>query len=286
MAVQPQVVPEAPSAPTHSGNRWKPIAIYCAMAYGISWILWSPLVLGQDGLKWFHISPSIPVFISMGTLGPLIACFCSYRLQTGSWKAVGVLPARKICLIWFVLAPVLVLFCMFGVLPALISKPFLSGWHWHAGVLAGILVPMFNYNLFGGPLFEEFGWRGYLQPQLQRTMPAWIAAIAVGGVWAGWHLPLFLVQGWTSSSPLVFLLIEIGLSMVMAFAWNASGQAIPVAILMHSAFNSSPRFLGEYLGDVSMRTGLSPEMFIALAFLLPGTVLAIATRGRLGVKRA
>jgi membrane protease YdiL (CAAX protease family) len=33
-------------------------------------------------------------------------------------------------------------------------------------------LPMFNYNLLGGPLFEEFGWRGFLQAHLQKIMPS------------------------------------------------------------------------------------------------------------------
>ncbi len=285
MTTQPQVVAETERTATQPSGRWKFIAIYCALAYGISWLLWSPLVLGQEGLKWLRIAPSLPVVISAGTLGPLVACFCTHRLQTGSWKAVRILPVHKWRVLWFLLGPVLVLFCMFAVFPALISKPFLSGWHWHPGVLAGIVVPMFNYNLLGGPLFEEFGWRGYLQTQLQRSLPGWIAAIAVGALWAAWHLPLFLVQGWTSSSVFEFLLIDIGLSIVMAFAWNAAGQAIPVAILMHSAFNSSPRFWGDYLNGVSMRDRPSAELLIAFSFLLVGSVLTIATRGRLCAAR-
>lgn len=32
---------------------------------------------------------------------------------------------------------------------------------------------MFNYNLLGGPLFEEPGWRGFLQPRLEEIMHPW-----------------------------------------------------------------------------------------------------------------
>jgi uncharacterized protein len=145
---------------------------------------------------------------------------------------------------------------------------------------AGIWVPMLNYNLFGGPLFEEFGWRGFLQSRLQRTLPPWIAAVLTGALWATWHLPLFLTV-WSGVSFPLFLLILVSLSLIMAVAFNASGQIIFVAILMHSAFNAANRFLPDFLGNVPTRQYPTEGLLIALSFLLVATVLAASTRGRL-----
>jgi hypothetical protein len=139
---------------------------------------------------------------------------------------------------------------------------------------------MFNYNLFGGPLFEEFGWRGFLQTRLQQVLPPWIAAICVGIMWAAWHLPLFLV-GWSSASPLIFTFIVVGLSVIMAFAFNASGRAVAVAILMHSAFNASPSFLPSYLGSTTIRDYPPSEVLLGFSFLLLAVAAVVFTGGRL-----
>jgi membrane protease YdiL (CAAX protease family) len=139
---------------------------------------------------------------------------------------------------------------------------------------------MFNYNLFGGPLFEEFGWRGFLQSRLQEVLPPWIAAICVGILWGIWHFPLFLV-GWSSASPAAFMLITVALSVIMAFAFNASGRALLVAIMMHSAFNASSRFLPGFLGKVPTREHPSAEVFIGCSFLLVAAAAVIFTRGRI-----
>lgn len=264
--------------------QWKYIAIYYGLACSLSWALWAPLILGQDGLKLFQIAPPFPVILCMGTAGPLLACYIAHRLQTGNWQAVRLLPPRKFQVLWFLLGPMLILSCFFVVAPALMSKGAPSKWHWHATVLTGILVPMFNYNLFGGPLFEEFGWRGFLQSRLQHILPPWSAALCVGILWAAWHLPLFLVHGWSSASPQDFFLIVMGLSLVIAFGFNASGGSVVIAILMHSAFNSSPRFMEGYLHGVPARERPSPELCIAASFLLVGAVLSIATRGRIASK--
>jgi membrane protease YdiL (CAAX protease family) len=107
---------------------------------------------------------------------------------------------------------------------------------------------------------------GLLQSRLQQILPFSAAAVCVGVLWAAWHLPLFLFRGWSSAPPAVFVLIMIGLSLVMAFAFNVSGGSVAVAILMHSAFNASPRFLEGYLNSVPTRDYPSAKSSSLLPF--------------------
>jgi uncharacterized protein len=223
---------------------------------------------------------SLPVSVCIGTLGPAIACFVSHRMETGNWRAVRLFPPLDRRSLWLLGGPLAILFCRFFVFAALITKGGPAAWHWHPGVLAGILIPMFNYNLFGGPLFEEFGWRGYLQSRLQQMLPPWIAAIAVGILWSIWHLPLFLV-GWGGASVVSFTLILIGVSLIMAFAFNASGEAVLVAILMHSALNASNRFVPGFLGDVPLVEWPSEVALVAISFFAVALVAAALSRGLL-----
>ena len=195
-----------------------------------------------------HITPSLPVFTCIGTFGPFLAAFVAYRSEYNTWHAVRLLPLDRPRAKWLLLGPFLILLCMFVIFPTLISDGSPRAWHWHASALLGLWVPMFNYNLLGGPLFEEFGWRGFLLTRLQKDMTPWLASICVGLLWAAWHLPLFLVS-WSSASPFGYAFIVVGLSLVMAYAFNSSGGSVVVAILMHSAFNASSRFLGPFLGE-------------------------------------
>lgn len=49
--------------------------------------------------------------------------------------------------------------------------------------------------VFGGG-FEEFGWRGYLQPVLEQKYKTVIPiVIAIGIIWSLWHLPLWIING-------------------------------------------------------------------------------------------
>ena len=257
------------------------VAIYYLIACGWAWLAWSPVVLGTDGLKLLPITASLPVFSCIATLGPFFGGFIAYRLEYGNWRAVRLLPASRLRSIWLLLGPMLILLAMFVFFPALISRGGPGTWHWKASALLGLWVPMFNYNLLGGPLFEEFGWRGFLQTRLQREVAPWLAAICVGFMWAAWHLPLFLVS-WSSATPFSYLFIVVSLSMVFAYAFNSSGGSVLVAILMHSAFNSSSQFFGAFLGSTPTREHPSGEVLIGLSLMLIALVAVAVTRGRMG----
>jgi membrane protease YdiL (CAAX protease family) len=273
------------SKPAEFRETWQLVFLYYAIACGWAWLAWSPVVLGSDGLKVVHVSAPFPLFSCIATLGPLLGCFIAHRRKTGTWRAVHFLPARTGRWPWLILGPMLVLSAFFLVFPAFVSTGNPTHWHWHPAVLIGFWVPMLNYNLFGGPLFEEFGWRGFLQVHLQEIMPPWVAAICVGVMWALWHAPLFLLT-WSSSSPSTYILILVGLSILMAYVFNSSGCAVTVAILMHSAFNASSRFLGPFLGDTPARQHPSPETLIAFAFLTLALLPVLFTRGRLNAQAA
>jgi uncharacterized protein len=265
---------------TSGRHRFGSIALYYAIAIGWAWTVWAPLVLGSDGLKVLSIRPSLPILTCIATLGPSLGCLATYRIETGHWAAIHLLPATKGQWMWVLLGPLLIFLCSFLIFPTFISSGSPASWRWHPSVLTGLWFPMFNYNLLGGPLFEEPGWRGFLQPRLEEILQPWLAAICVGIMWAAWHIPLFFVT-WSSASPASFLLIEIGVSILMAFAVRSAGKAILVAILMHAAFNASSQFLDPFLGQTATRSRPSAEMTLAFAYLFVAGSIVLFTRGSL-----
>ena len=257
---------------------WKAVLLYYTIAVGWAWLAWAPVVLGANGLGLIHLHASIAVFSCIATLGPFFGCFLTHRLESGDWRAVHLLPRSPQQWLWIIIGPLLVLVSFFLVYPALFSAGSPAQWHWQPAALAGLLPAMFNYNLLGGPLFEEFGWRGFLQVRLEKVMPPWAATICVGIMWATWHTPLFLVA-WSSAAPLIYLFIVTGVSALFACAFNASGGAVLVAIVMHSAFNASSRFLDPFLGNTPTREHPPAEVFMAVAFLALGAFVVLLTRG-------
>lgn len=92
---------------------------------------------------------------------------------------------------------------------------------------------------------EEPGWRGVLQPELQKRFSPLVAALLVSFVWSLWHLPFYL-NGFYSD-PLVIGMIggaifRVFLAIFLAWAYNRSGSLLTVVIL-HTSFNMVLNFL-------------------------------------------
>lgn len=99
---------------------------------------------------------------------------------------------------------------------------------------AGALLAALLLGIIKGPV-EEFGWRGFVLPLLQRRLaPVW-AALIIGIIWGFWHFPAFLLSGtqqsaWSFSA---FFGGTIAISLIMTPLYNASRGSILLAAFMH-----------------------------------------------------
>jgi membrane protease YdiL (CAAX protease family) len=106
-------------------------------------------------------------------------------------------------------------------------------------IFVQILVESVVIAMLGGPLGEEFGWRGYALPALT-TRIGWRAAGALIGIaWALWHLPLlFMADTAQADLPIaLFLISTVGLSVVMARLGVHTRFSVLPALLLHSVIN-------------------------------------------------
>lgn len=71
--------------------------------------------------------------------------------------------------------------------------------------------------IFGGN--EEYGWRGVMQPILEKKLPYPVATLITGIVWSVWHLPLWFVDG-SSQQSIPFLLFAV-LAIFLSFFFSA-----------------------------------------------------------------
>jgi membrane protease YdiL (CAAX protease family) len=109
-------------------------------------------------------------------------------------------------------------------------------------VLAGFAFTLL-YALLISPLNfgEEWGWRGYLLPQLL-PLGQWRALLLTGIVWGTWHVPLILLGFDYPQHPLLGVLMIIGTCLIFGviLGWLrlASGSVWP-AVLGHAAIDAS-----------------------------------------------
>jgi uncharacterized protein len=127
--------------------------------------------------------------------------------------------------------------------------------------------------LIGGPLGEEFGWRGYLTPALRSWMDWRAASLIVGVIWGLWHLPLFfMAETAQAHMPIAVFMINILAGSVL-FGWlfeRSQGSVLP-AIVAHTSLNTWAGLLGivptpQSGQPYAIVTGLL--VMIALALLL------------------
>ncbi|WP_207649976.1 CPBP family intramembrane glutamic endopeptidase [Clostridium cavendishii] len=101
-----------------------------------------------------------------------------------------------------------------------------------------ILICFFAIIIFGGPLGEELGWRGFVLPKLQQKVNPLISSIIIGIIWTSWHIPMFYfhVPGYDISF-ISYLLETIYLAIIFTWVYNNTKGSLLIIILYHSIDN-------------------------------------------------
>jgi uncharacterized protein len=261
---------------------WKPIVLFLVLTYAIAWILWLPLVLGPSGLHLTKYNAYIPFFGSLGTIGPLIASFLATRYEKGRWAMPSRFLPTSQPRSWFNLltGPALTIVA-FVIIPYMICVA--PG---HKLIPLRFLAPLLAIwpNILGGPLEEEFGWRGFLLPRLSARIGNIWATLLVGIIWASWHLPLMLTHLW---GPFwYFLPLVVALAIFTSLAYFATGRSILGPIIVHYVFNTCSTMLNTaFLGQPRYRHRDVNEMVLVSAIGVALLTVA-ATRGKFGQGRS
>ena len=91
------------------------------------------------------------------------------------------------------------------------------------------IIPILGMTLITGPM-EEFGWRGFGLPLLQRYMAPFWATLILGAVWALWHYPAFIIPGTPQyGSPFIIFFFAV---LFLSFPFTALVNASRGSILM------------------------------------------------------
>jgi uncharacterized protein len=205
----------------------------------LTWVPWAVLgMLGAD----VDDGPGSLVF-GLAASGPSLAALVMWLRHRGE-KRPG--PGVRWSPGWPVVAVLLS-----GIAPVgaavLTHLDNLSAIPHHAGsVIAGVGGPLIAlaYTLVSGPVAEEFGWRGYVQPRLRRYHGRLATTAVLGAAWGLWHVPLFFLAGTGqhdtglfTQGGLVFFLEFFALTYLMIFVTERLRGGVPAAILMHAMWN-------------------------------------------------
>jgi membrane protease YdiL (CAAX protease family) len=106
----------------------------------------------------------------------------------------------------------------------------------------------FGVTLFLAGALEELGWRGFLQPRLQRRFSALHASLAIGVVWGLWHVPMILTGTGDFTVFWEYMVNLVAMSAILGWLYNNTNGALPVVMIAHASHNM-PR-IGDAAGDV------------------------------------
>ncbi|WP_022887557.1 CPBP family intramembrane glutamic endopeptidase [Glaciibacter superstes] len=217
-------------------------AIVCTAITGSLWVAAS--LMGTDVTTW----PAFLVF-GLGASGPSLAALVM-RVIGGRQRE----PRARLAPPWLWFPAAIVLGAMPAFSASLLAEP--SGF-WQritesiTDQISGSGGPLLFVILYliAGPLSEEFGWRGYVQPRIRQALTPLTTSVIIGLAWAAWHVPLFFLNGTTQSrigfftlQGAMFLLTMIPLSVTFLYVSETLRGGVWAAITIHFANNVALTF--------------------------------------------
>ena len=271
-----------------------PLTAFFVLAYLLSWLVWSPWVLGEDGAGWLptRVPPSMIGYLNAAAilLGPALAGIVMTAVTDGGAGVralLGRVVRGRVHVGWWVVALVVV------PLAAVLGATVYSGRLPDVASLGGpsfllSYVPSFLLiAVLGGPLFEEIGWRGFALPRLQQRMHPTAAAVVLGLLWCFWHSPQFLSPSWAASSGgggpvglLLYALTVVSFSIVISWIFNHTRASVLMAVLVHTSIDAVSTVLPVMYPPEVAQSAVP----LLIAYGTAAVVLIAATRGRLGFR--
>jgi uncharacterized protein len=224
------------SSPREMGVRT--LVLFFVLTFAISWGVASAMLAFRAEIEAVAgpIDGHNPVFI-LAVWGPAISAFTLIWLRYGLNGLGSFLRRLTLWRMrwgwWAFLILSIPLARYFGAaLSGELSQPFpFSPWY--------DVFPALLMTLIIGPV-EEFGWRGFAQPLLQRWMAPFWATLVLGAIWALWHYPAFIISGTPQDGGSFALFVVAAMIISLAFTalLNASRGSILIPALFHFQANN------------------------------------------------
>lgn len=243
------------------------VAFFVVLYVG-SAVAWAPIL--RSGRPFFALPGPLSLLALLITIMPSLVAIVLAGLQ-GGWAGVRALLGQagrwRFGLPWYVVALALT------VALDLIALAFSTLLGSPAGALGPLQIQLL---LPFAPLGEEFGWRGYALPRLQRVMGALPASLVLGLIWACWHLPYF---AYPSIHPLpfaigfpLFVVVITCESVLATWLYNSTGGSLLATILFHE---------GIHFGDpIPVGSTVTSAIAQALTFVAAVVVVVVVAGPR------
>ncbi|MES3038031.1 MAG: CPBP family intramembrane glutamic endopeptidase [Bdellovibrionota bacterium] len=242
---------------------------YIILVLVLSYAFTAYAYFSADGLKHFNYIMFIPALCA------IVFRLLQKRNLSSLLEPIRAIPNIK-SLVFSILYPVCIIFIC--ALIAQVTGLATIDWEKLGTSISGFSVLQFVWAI-AFVTGEEYGWRGYLLPELNKVMGPIISASIVGIIWAIWHGPLVYILATVMGapqSPLLLTLVQMTVvflfSLPFAYSYFISGSIIP-PIIIHFVWNwINPDILGNIYRN---RPGLAQgDIFIINGEGVIGAIVA------------
>jgi uncharacterized protein len=214
------------------GRSLKQIGFFLLYTFSITWLSWLIIIIGN---KYFNFllygEPLFWMPYAIGSWGAVISSYIIYRQFKEDFREASFMKFifgnkidRKVWLIFglYTVWRLLMIWIAFG-----INRPI---------SILSIIINLPLLILLGG--LEELGWRGILQPQLEKVINYLPSIFMVGSIWSLWHLPLWFIEGSPQSSLPFGLYLFSGVVLTSSFTtlYKYTNNLF-LCVLSHAWFN-------------------------------------------------
>jgi membrane protease YdiL (CAAX protease family) len=260
-----------------------PAQSYCALVMAWSFTWWG-LILTAVPIGTLFDPPmngAAVVYMILGGVGPSLIGLILTRLVDGKGSVRALLARLGLWRLgWWWLAPLI----PFALNIAIVGLYGGMGGQVSLGDIGQKIAPALCLGLYAG-LAEEFGWRGFLLPRLQKQFSPLVSALLVGLVWGGiWHfyadyIGAFGNRGWWGlwlglmQAPILLTAYSVMLSWV----YNHTRGSMLLCVLFHMAISSSGLLFGPQYPSSAVYLAWA-TLFSALAWIAAGAVMLLGRR--------
>jgi uncharacterized protein len=216
--------------------RQHPLVAFFILAFGFTWGIDIPMQVWQIA----------PLQFLVGWMPGLAALFVAGAIGGGS----GIRALLRTLLIWRVGVQWYAV-AIFGFLAVWFGtqalNPLFGGTGIHLPPLSMALVAAFMAELVLRMLLssEQLAWSGFALPRLQARHSAFVASLALGVIWATWHLPLLFVPGSQADAGFgIFLVGTVCTRVILTWVFNSTGGSVLLCGLLHQSINVWTDVLG------------------------------------------
>lgn len=214
--------------------------------------------------------------------GSIAALFLVWKLYgvRGIKSTLSYSKPKKGDAIWFlvsILLPLLMIllsYCLAGIRVAELLGILAQHWQ-HYLLTIGVFLITAGFA-------EEYGWRGFMLPQLLQTTSPLTATLLVYLVSGVWHFPA-LLAGWKNEPLLPWLILTVPIAVIHSWLFFKAKGNLLVPILFHACFDAQYAFYSQYIANDRLNNpGFHQGWTYIISYCILGLLIVIFTKAKLG----